>query len=275
MLVLSVVAFPPRARWRAWADVDEHLFLPPPSTYLFGDKYLFSILPNQQRARSDFRLILYMVNYGRVGKYIMRKSKRYRRKVVALSLFDVNRKPRSRRPRKDTFPPPAIAFPQKKKSTKIERKKKREGRGRLWMQENLPQPPRVGKKSPSRTNTTLERYKRRSKQTGGVGANRAAHLYNRRNKSSRQPKRPRVRPGQCLQIILLSLSLSLSISLFPHPFSGQRFVRNVGRRLSRKKKYTTTFPPLPHYPYWHIQPISKYLIRDSSFILSKIEQKKH
>jgi hypothetical protein len=27
--------------------------------YLFDDKYLFSILPNQQRARSDFRLILY------------------------------------------------------------------------------------------------------------------------------------------------------------------------------------------------------------------------
>jgi hypothetical protein len=47
------------------------------NTYLFGDKYLFSILPNQQRARSDFRLIVYMVNYGRVGKYIMRKSKRY------------------------------------------------------------------------------------------------------------------------------------------------------------------------------------------------------
>jgi hypothetical protein len=45
--------------------------------YLFGDKYLFSILPNQQRARSDFCLILYVVNYGRVGKYIMRKSKRY------------------------------------------------------------------------------------------------------------------------------------------------------------------------------------------------------
>jgi hypothetical protein len=45
--------------------------------YLFDDKYLFSILPNQQRARSDFRLILYMVNYGRVGKCIMRKSKRY------------------------------------------------------------------------------------------------------------------------------------------------------------------------------------------------------
>jgi hypothetical protein len=45
--------------------------------YLFGDKYLFSILPNQQRARSDFCLILYMVNYGRVGKYNMRKSKRY------------------------------------------------------------------------------------------------------------------------------------------------------------------------------------------------------
>jgi hypothetical protein len=45
--------------------------------YLFDDKHLFSILPNQQRARSDFRLILYMVNYGRVGKCIMRKSKRY------------------------------------------------------------------------------------------------------------------------------------------------------------------------------------------------------
>jgi hypothetical protein len=45
--------------------------------YLFGDKYLFSILPNQQRARSDFRLILCMVNCGRVGKYIMQKSKRY------------------------------------------------------------------------------------------------------------------------------------------------------------------------------------------------------
>jgi hypothetical protein len=44
--------------------------------YLFGDTYLFSILPNQQRARSDFGLILYMVNYGRVGKCIMRKSKR-------------------------------------------------------------------------------------------------------------------------------------------------------------------------------------------------------
>jgi hypothetical protein len=38
---------------------------------------LFSILPNQQRARSDFCLILYVVNYGRVGKYNMRKSKRY------------------------------------------------------------------------------------------------------------------------------------------------------------------------------------------------------
>jgi hypothetical protein len=37
----------------------------------------FCILPNQQRARSDFCLILYMVNYGRVGKHIMRKSKRY------------------------------------------------------------------------------------------------------------------------------------------------------------------------------------------------------
>jgi hypothetical protein len=37
----------------------------------------FSILPNQQRARSDFCLILYMINYGRVGKYNMRKSKRY------------------------------------------------------------------------------------------------------------------------------------------------------------------------------------------------------
>jgi hypothetical protein len=47
--------------------------------YLVGDKYLFSILPNQKRARSDFLLILYMVNYGRVGKYIMRKSKRYER----------------------------------------------------------------------------------------------------------------------------------------------------------------------------------------------------
>jgi hypothetical protein len=45
--------------------------------YLFDDKYLFPILPNQQRARSDFRLILYVVNYGRVGKCIMRKSKRY------------------------------------------------------------------------------------------------------------------------------------------------------------------------------------------------------
>jgi hypothetical protein len=45
--------------------------------YLFGDKYLFSILPNQQRVRFDFRLILYAVNYGRVGKYNMRKSKRY------------------------------------------------------------------------------------------------------------------------------------------------------------------------------------------------------
>jgi hypothetical protein len=48
-----------------------------PAGYLFGDKYLFSILPNQQRAQSDFCLILYMVNYGRVGKYNMRKSKRY------------------------------------------------------------------------------------------------------------------------------------------------------------------------------------------------------
>jgi hypothetical protein len=37
----------------------------------------FSILPNQQRARSDFCLISYVVNYGRVGKCIMRKSKRY------------------------------------------------------------------------------------------------------------------------------------------------------------------------------------------------------
>jgi methyl coenzyme M reductase subunit C len=45
--------------------------------YLFGDKYLFHILPNQQRARSDFRLILYVLNYGRVGKYNIRKSKRY------------------------------------------------------------------------------------------------------------------------------------------------------------------------------------------------------
>jgi hypothetical protein len=45
--------------------------------YLFGDEYLFSILPNQQRARSDFCLISYVVNYGRVGKYNMRKSKRY------------------------------------------------------------------------------------------------------------------------------------------------------------------------------------------------------
>jgi hypothetical protein len=36
----------------------------------------FSILPNQRRARSDFRLISYVVNYGRVGKYNMRKSKR-------------------------------------------------------------------------------------------------------------------------------------------------------------------------------------------------------
>jgi hypothetical protein len=46
--------------------------------YLFDDdKYVFSILPKQQRARSDFRLILYVVNYGRVGKYNMRKSKRY------------------------------------------------------------------------------------------------------------------------------------------------------------------------------------------------------
>jgi hypothetical protein len=53
------------------------LTLIPPALYLFGDKYVFSILPNQQRARSDFCLILYMVNYGRVGKYIMRKSKRY------------------------------------------------------------------------------------------------------------------------------------------------------------------------------------------------------
>jgi hypothetical protein len=49
--------------------------------YLFGDKYLFFILPNQQRARSDFCLILYIVNYGRVGKYIMRKSKSYFEKV--------------------------------------------------------------------------------------------------------------------------------------------------------------------------------------------------
>jgi hypothetical protein len=45
--------------------------------YLFDDKYPFSILPKQQRARSDFCLIFYVVNYGRVGKYIMRKSKRY------------------------------------------------------------------------------------------------------------------------------------------------------------------------------------------------------
>jgi hypothetical protein len=51
--------------------------VPSPTLYLFGDKYLFSILPNQQRARSDFCLISYVVNYGRVGKYIMRKSKRY------------------------------------------------------------------------------------------------------------------------------------------------------------------------------------------------------
>jgi hypothetical protein len=36
------------------------------SRYLFGDKYLFSILPNQQRARSDFCLISYVVNYGKV-----------------------------------------------------------------------------------------------------------------------------------------------------------------------------------------------------------------
>jgi hypothetical protein len=28
----------------------------------------FSILPNQQRARSDFCWISYVVNYGRVGK---------------------------------------------------------------------------------------------------------------------------------------------------------------------------------------------------------------
>jgi hypothetical protein len=47
--------------------------------YLFGDKYLFSILPNQQHARSDFCLIFYVVKYGRVGKYIMWKSKRYAR----------------------------------------------------------------------------------------------------------------------------------------------------------------------------------------------------
>jgi hypothetical protein len=43
---------------------------------------LFSILPNQQRARSDFCLISYVVNYGRVRKYIMRKSKRY---VIAMA----------------------------------------------------------------------------------------------------------------------------------------------------------------------------------------------
>jgi hypothetical protein len=30
--------------------------------YLFGDKYPFSIRPNQQRARSDFCLISYVVN---------------------------------------------------------------------------------------------------------------------------------------------------------------------------------------------------------------------
>jgi hypothetical protein len=53
-------------RWAKTTEID-----------LFCDKYLFSILPNQQRARSDFRLIYYVVNYGRVGKYIMRKSKRY------------------------------------------------------------------------------------------------------------------------------------------------------------------------------------------------------
>jgi hypothetical protein len=45
--------------------------------YLFGDKYLLSILPNQQRARSDFCLIVYMVNYGRVRKCITQKSKRH------------------------------------------------------------------------------------------------------------------------------------------------------------------------------------------------------
>jgi hypothetical protein len=43
--------------------------------YLFGDKYVFSILPNQQRARSGFCLILYVLNYGRVGKYIHAKVK--------------------------------------------------------------------------------------------------------------------------------------------------------------------------------------------------------
>jgi hypothetical protein len=71
---------PPRGRGgRGRLKNASKLFPPPPSLdpYLFGDKYLFSILPNQQRARSDFCLILYVVNYGRVGKYIMRKSKRY------------------------------------------------------------------------------------------------------------------------------------------------------------------------------------------------------
>jgi hypothetical protein len=52
-------------------------FVAPRLRYLFGDKYLFSILPNQQRARSDFCLISYVVNCGRVGKYNMRRSKRY------------------------------------------------------------------------------------------------------------------------------------------------------------------------------------------------------
>jgi hypothetical protein len=42
----------------AWVD----------ATYLFGDKYLFSILPKQQHARSDFCLIVCMVARGRVGK---------------------------------------------------------------------------------------------------------------------------------------------------------------------------------------------------------------
>jgi hypothetical protein len=54
--------------------------------YLFGDKYLFSILPNQQRVRSDFCLIFYMVKYGHVGKCIMRKSNRYAASLIELDL---------------------------------------------------------------------------------------------------------------------------------------------------------------------------------------------
>jgi hypothetical protein len=69
-----------RARRRVHVDAASSLSFHKGQKYLFGDKYLFSILPNQQRARSDFRLIFYVVNYGRVGKYIMRKSKRYTQK---------------------------------------------------------------------------------------------------------------------------------------------------------------------------------------------------